>query len=149
MIIKQNNGSYQTVDLTDLKGVNFDNEIVNKLMPFFYIIVVIVAIFIYLFKVAGFFLAALLYSLIGMIVNSATHMNLRYAAIFKAAIYSQITIAILSALIKITPLKIPGIITFPIALLVTSAYMVIGTLSHNSEEAYAEAGFTTPPPYNN
>jgi hypothetical protein len=144
-IISYQSGRTQVFDFSDLQGLNFDNDVINAIIPFLYVILIVAAVFIYLFMVAGYYFTSLLYSLLGLVINSANHINLKYAALFKTAIYSKVTISILYALIDLTPLELPGLVRYGVAILATCAYVVFGTLSHASEEAYEEAGFPIPP----
>lgn len=137
-------GNYQDYQFSQYKTLSFDNEILDKLLPLFYLIVALVVIFTYLFTVGGYFFTALLYSLVGLIVSSITHANLKYAAIYKTAIYGKVTASILIAILSIIPIYIPGLVFKGISILITCAYVVYGTLSHNSDLAHEEAGITPP-----
>lgn len=137
-------GRTQVIDFNTFRGIHIDNKIINVLMPFIYFCIVLIMIVVYLVSVAAFFFTALLYSLIGIIVNALSHANLRYAAIYKTAIYSKVTVAILSALLSVTPIVLPGFVGTGLSILITCAFVVYGTLSHTSEAAYREAGINIP-----
>ncbi len=147
MIHYQSYGRLQETDFSDLRVISIDNETIEALIPFLYGILVIVAIFIYLFTVAGYYLSALLYSLVGLVTSSSSRAGLTYFTLFKTAIYSKVTSSILFALVEITPIILPRYARFGISVLITCAYVVFGTLSHNSDDAYQEAGIPIPPKY--
>jgi hypothetical protein len=84
-------GSPREFNFSDFRGFNFNNTFIENLLPLFYVVMVIVSIFIYLVMVAWYFLTALFFSLIGMIISSSMKLTLPYAAIFKIAIYSKVT----------------------------------------------------------
>lgn len=147
MIHYQSYGRLQETDFSDLRGISFDNETIEALLPFLYVILVVIAIFIYLFTVGGYYLSALLYSLVGLVTSSSSQAGLTYFTLFKTAVYSKVTSSILFALVGITPLHLPGYARLGISVLITCAYVVFGTLSHNSDDAYQEAGIPIPPKY--
>lgn len=138
-IISYQNSRIQEIKFSQLGNISFDKSIVNLLVPLIYVVLVLIVIFIYLFTVAGFYLSALLYSLVGLIVSSVSHMNVPYVRIFKVAIYGKVTTAFLSILIQLlrnyAGLPIQGYIGTMIGIIVTCTYVVYGTLSHNNEEA--------------
>jgi Protein of unknown function (DUF1189). len=136
-IVEYQFGRIQTINFSDLRGFHFDNGIITALMPFLYFILVFVAIFIYAFFAGAYFFTALLYSVIGMIVAAIAHAEMKFALLFKTAIYGKVTASILVAIVSIIPLPIPGFIIKGIAIIITCTYVVYGTLSHNSEEAKA------------
>lgn len=142
-------GRTQEYNFADLGNMAFDNSILNKFLPIIYIILAWIVVFIYLYLVAVYFLTALLFSLVGLIVALAMNIQIKYAAIFKTAIYGKVTAALLSVLLTVlqyfTPLNIPGAISIGIMILITCAYVVYGTISHNSEEAIEEASNSLPP----
>jgi hypothetical protein len=138
-------GRIQEVDFKDLLGFHMNNATLNKIVPLIYPIMIVIAVFIYLFLVAGYYITAFLYSLVGLFVSYVSHANLTYATIFKTAIYSKVTIRIAYALLDLTSLTIPGYLRSTIAIVITGAYLVFGILSHTSNDAYEEAGL---PPRN-
>jgi hypothetical protein len=141
----QSYGRSQEINFQDLNNLHLDNNIVNYLIPFIYILLIMIIIFVYLFMVAGYYISALIYSLIGLFVSSVSRANLTYSAIFKATIYSKVTITFLVAFVESTGLIIPGFLEFSLSLIVTCLYLVFGILSHTTEEAYEEAGLKKPP----
>ncbi len=147
-MVNYNLGRIQIVDFKSFGGIRFDNTIINILMPFMIVIMIIVMIIVYLASIAFFLFSALLYSIVGLIVNALSHANLKYAAIFKTAIYSKITVAIISAVLSVTPIVLPHYLGNGLSILITCAYVVYGTLSHTTEAAYKEAGLNTPPNHN-
>lgn len=147
-IVNSQLGKTQIISFSDLGGLHFDNKIINVLMPFIYLIIILIAIFIYVFMVAGYFFTALLYSIVGMIVSAITHTGLRYGTLYKTAIYGKVTAGILSAILGIIPVSIPGFLDSGLAILITCAYVVYGTLSHNRDEAREDSGINTQPPQN-
>ncbi|MDF2612173.1 MAG: hypothetical protein K0R92_3647 [Lachnospiraceae bacterium] len=138
-------GRIQEINFDDLLGFHMNNATLNKIIPLIYPIIILIAVFIYLFVLAAYYVTALLYSLVGLFVSYVSHANLTYATIFKTAIYSKVTIRILYALLDITSLSIPGYLRYTIAIVVTGAYLVFGILSHTSTDAYEEAGIPLPP----
>lgn len=135
----------QDIDFADTRGIHLDNSIISKLLPFFYLFLVFVALMIYAVKAALYFLSALVYSLIGLFISYISHANLTFATIFKTAIYSKVTITILYAIIGLTPLTLPGYVRTGFSFLITCAYLAVGIISHTSQEAYEEAGINVPP----
>lgn len=133
-------GTIQETKFSDLYGFHFDNNTLETLKPFFVLIMIVVAVFIYLFDVGWYFLTALLYSLIGMIVNSVKNANLTYSTVFKTAIYSKVTICILFTLTDLLPISIPLLVKTGVGLIATSLYVIYGIISHTTMEAYEEAG---------
>jgi hypothetical protein len=138
-------GRIQQIFFSDLAGITLNNRILNALIPFFYLFLLFMGIFIYLFMAGAYFFTALLYSLLGLFVSSIRHVGLTYAAVYKTAVYSKVTISLLYALLDVTPLAIPGFIKSIITILVTIVYVVFGILSHASAEAKEEAGFINLP----
>lgn len=136
--------SIRETRFSDLGGFHLDNGIIDSLIPFFAVIMIIVAIFAYLFSVAWYFISALLISFVGIIVNSARHVNLTYFTIFKTAIYAKVSICILFTLTDLLPLSIPINVKAVVGLIAASLYVVFGILSHTSSEAYEEAGILPP-----
>lgn len=134
----------QETRFSDIPGLHLDNSIIDSLMPFFTFIMILVAVFVYLFGVAGFYISALLYSIIGFIVNSLSHANLRYFTIFKTALYAKVAITILFTLTDLLPITVPFEVKAGVGLIATSLYIVFGILSHTSKEAYEEAGILPP-----
>ncbi len=132
-------GKTQELDFSTLEGISFDNGILDLFTPLLYLGIVLYSIFVYVVKIAAYFLTALLYSLVGLIVVSATNSRMKYGAVFATAIYGKVTAAILAVVLHLVELiasvDIPGLVTIGISILVTCAYVVYGTLSHNSEEA--------------
>lgn len=144
MIVNQF-GRVQVYNFSNLRGIHFDNTIIGKLMPFLYLIFLFVAVIMYIFMVAAYFFSALLYSLVGLIVAGIIHINLSYGALFKTAIYGKVTAGIISAIIGIIPVNLPGLLSMGLSILITCTYVVYGTMSHNSDAAREEAGFNAPP----
>ncbi len=144
-IIINQYGRTQNYNFSDLHGIRFDNEIIKIFMPFIYLIFILMMIILYLFTVATYVISALLYSLVGLVISALSRANLKYAAIFKTAIYSKVTVSLLTAIIDLTPLSIPGMIRMGLSILITCAYVVYGTLSHNSSAAHEEAGLNSTP----
>ncbi|MDD3174499.1 MAG: DUF1189 family protein, partial [Herbinix sp.] len=144
-IVNYQMGRTQIIKFSEFGPLHFDNNIINSLLPFIYLIFFILAILIYVFEVGAYFFAALLYSLVGLIVSALSHANLRYATVFKTAIYGKVTVSILYALLNIIPITIPGYFISGLSILITCAYVVYGTLSHSSDAAYEEAGLNNPP----
>lgn len=138
-------GKTQVIDFAQLKGLHFDNSIIDKLMPFLYLIFIFIACIMYVFMVAAYFFTAVLYSLVGLITSAAVHANLTYATIFKTAVYGKVTASIIDALINVLPVNIPGLLISGLEILITCAFVVYGTLSHNSDAAHEEAGINPPP----
>lgn len=140
MINAKSYGRTQEVRFSDIPGLHFDNDNLASLLPFFYLIIIIAAVFVYLYLLAIYLLGALIYSLVGLFVNYLGHVKLTYAAIFKTAIYSKVTIRILYSIIDYFGLSLNGYFRGLIAILATCAYVAFGILSHSSEEAHRGAG---------
>lgn len=136
-IITYQNSKMQEVRFADLGNLSFDKNIINVILPFIYIIFFMVLIFIYLFMVAGYYITALLYSLVGLIVSGVSHINLPYGRIFKVAIYGKVTASILNVILDLinglVGNSIPGFVGTLISIIVTCTYVVYGTLSHHNE----------------
>jgi hypothetical protein len=145
VFISQSYGKIQELDFANLIGVTIDNSIINVIIPFIYLILIIVAVIIYLFMVGGYFFSSLLYSLLGLIVSSISHADLSYARIFKTAVYGKVASAILFAMLRITPISMPGLLRNGISILLTCAFVVYGIISHTSEEAREQDNYTIPP----
>jgi hypothetical protein len=132
-------GRIQDLNFKQLGHVTFDNKILKLIKPLINLCIVFVMIFYYLILVAAYFLSALLYSLVGLIVSLATNANLKYSTIFKSVIYGKVTSSILFSLyfmlLVITPLYLSWFMVFGIIILIDCAYVVYGTMSHNSEAA--------------
>jgi hypothetical protein len=146
-LIIKSSGRVQEFDFADLQGLHVDNSIVAAAIPFIYLFLIFIAVIIYIFTAGYYFLSALFYSLVGLIVSSVRHANLTYATIFKTAVYSKVTIGILYALADLTPFSVTGMIRITISFAVTCTYVILGILSHTSDEAYEEAGIPVPPRY--
>ncbi len=137
-MISYNNSKTQEFRFSDLGNLSFDKSIVDTFIPLLHVILIIVIIFMYLFMIAGFYLTALLYSIVGLIVSSVSHLTLPYARIFKVAIYSKVTASIVTVLIHLIAnlgnISLMSYITTLISIVITCTYVVYGTLSHHSEE---------------
>lgn len=144
-MVTYQNGRTQILKFSDFGDLHVDNSIMNVLNPLVYLVVFIVVIITYLAMVGFYFITALLYSLVGLIVSGATHATIKYSKIFKTAIYGKVTASILVALLSLIPLDISDIITTGLSILITCAYVVYGTLSHNSDEAREDNDVTSPP----
>jgi hypothetical protein len=72
-------------------------------------------------------------------------LTLPYAAIFKIAIYSKVTSAILSALFNIIPVNIPGIIITLLTFIITCIYVFYGIKSFSLDAAHQDDNFMMPP----
>jgi len=131
----QENGKLQEINFSNFKEFDFNKDTIQDMKPFIIFIFVLVLLLIYLFGVGAYFFTALLYALIGLIVNSSTKAHLSFGTIFKIAIFSKVTIKILYALIGFLPLTIPSLAKNIVAIIVTCIYIVFGILSHNSNEA--------------
>lgn len=145
MIVYQSFGRTQEIDFSDLRGLDFDNSIIDAIIPFVYIILIIVVVLVYLFKVAWYFFLALLASLLGLIVSAISRARLLYATIYKTAVYSLVTVSLLDAILGVLPVFYPPFIKPGISIIITCTYVVYGILSHNTDDAYREAGFERPP----
>jgi hypothetical protein len=149
----------QEIDFSNFGDLYFNRDILYTLKPMLIIIIMVATVFVYLFQAGFYFLAALLYSLVGLIVSSATNMNLPYRILYKTAIFSKVTIALLYLLLGPIKQSVPGYATTIFAIIVTSIYVIFGVLSHRSRDAFAEAGYPMNPnnlngnnygnPYNN
>lgn len=144
-MITYQNARTQIFKFSDLGNLSFDNSIINMIEPFIYIFFFIAMIIIYLFMVGAYFFTALLYSLVSLIASGISHINLPYARIFKVAIYGKVTASILSAILNVVPVNIPGFVGKGIAIVITCTYVVYGTLSHHNEEPQESAPI--PPMY--
>lgn len=146
MIIYQY-GTTKTIEFTNLGHLHIDNKVIHSLMPLVYLTIVLSVIFIYLFMVGMYFATALFYSVVGLIVAAVSRSDIRYGRIFKTAIYGKVTTSILSSILLVIPIAIPGLIITGLSILANCAYVVYGTLSHNSEEALNEDKPNIPPTF--
>ncbi|MDF2542941.1 MAG: hypothetical protein K0S47_2659 [Herbinix sp.] len=137
-------GRIQEIDFAQLGGLHLTKDSLAVFQPFLYLMVALIALFLYLFNVGAYFLTGLFYSLIGLIVSAAGNINLKFARIFKVAIYSKVTIRLLYLLIDLTKLELPAWGRNLFAILVTTLYVVFGVLSHKSDEAKQEDLLTMP-----
>ena len=144
-IVTSQNGRTQIIKFSDLGNLHFDNRIMNIIIPLIYLIILMAMAFGYLILVGLYFLTALLYSLVGVIVSALDHSNIKYSRIFKTAIYAKVTTSIISALLSLVPVAIPALVTRGLFILITCAYVVYGTLSHNNEEISEDSGMNPPP----
>lgn len=131
-------GKTQNIEFSKLGKFHIDNGIIKVIMPMIYLLIGISVIFIYLFMVGFYFLTALFYSIVGIIAATVSHFEIKYSRIFKTAIYGKVTTSIISSILLVLPIAIPGFITTGLFILINCAYVVYGTLSHNSDEAQDE-----------
>ena len=146
-IVISQNGNTQEFRFSDFGNLHFDNRIMDIITPLIYLIIIMSVIIGYLFLVGLYFLTALLYSLVAMIVSAIEHTNLKYSTLFKTAIFAKVTTSLLNALLSLIPVNIPTLYTRGLFILITCAYVVYGTLSHNSEEAREDASMNLPPQF--
>jgi hypothetical protein len=131
-------GQTHNIEFSKLGKMHIDNGIIKVIMPFIYLAMIISVIFIYLFMVGFYFFTALCYSIVGIIVTAVSHFEIKYSRIFKTAIYGKVTTSILSSILMLLPIAIPGFITTGLFIMINCAYVVYGTLSHNSDDAQEE-----------
>lgn len=131
----QSLGRTQEWNFSNLNGFNFNNSIIQVFKPYIYLILVLGMMIAYVFLVGFYYLTALLYSLVGLLVSSVSNANLPFGRIFKVAIYSKVTIQLLYTVIGLFNFTAPTYLKNIISISVTCIYVVFGILSHNSEEA--------------
>ena len=83
----------------------------------------IVAIVFYIFLFAGYFFSALIYGVLGIIVQSIMRITLPFGAIYKLALYSMVTPHLLKAVNSLLPFNIPRITW--LCRLITCLYLVL------------------------
>ncbi len=137
-------GQTFNIKFSDIEKFHFNNGDLKNLKPLLYIVIILAGILRYLFNVGIYFLTALLFSLVGIVISVMEHSNLKYSIIFKTAIYAKVTTNIIGALLSILPIYIPVLFTMGLFILINCAYVVYGTLSHNSEEAREDASLNSP-----
>lgn len=132
-------GIKQEMNLTYLRGFHFDNKILNPIISISLIFELIMS---YIGDMISYLVAALLFSLVGLITAIATKVKVKYGKIFRTAIYGQVTASLLSALysvfVMVTSLRISALTVFGITILINCAYVVYGTMSHNLDDTQEE-----------
>lgn len=105
MIVKSN-GQVQGVYFSSL-DFNFSKEMLLGLVPFFYIIVLVVYVFIYIWMTALFFFGVLFVALIGMVVASCMKYQLTFGQLYLLGIYSRTLPLVIKAVVSFLPFDIP------------------------------------------
>ena len=88
---------------------SFSREDILRFLPYLHLIMAIVAIVFYIFLFAGYFFSALIYGVLGIIVQSIMRITLPFGAIYKLALYSMVTPHLLKAVNSLLPFNIPRI----------------------------------------
>lgn len=132
-------GNTQEFDFAAFNYLSIDNSKLPLLIPMYYLMVFYLIVFCYLLLVTAYLLSALLYTLVGLIVSYVMNVKIRFSSLYKTAIYGKVTSSILLSvyflLLILTPLYIRWLMVFGIIILIDCAFVVYGTLSHNSDEA--------------
>uniref|UniRef100_UPI003AB33B9C DUF1189 domain-containing protein n=1 Tax=Eisenbergiella sp. TaxID=1924109 RepID=UPI003AB33B9C len=103
---------------------SFSREDILRFLPYLHLIMAIVAIVFYIFLFAGYFFSALIYGVLGIIVQSIMRITLPFGAIYKLALYSMVTPHLLKAVNSLLPFNIPRITW--LCRLITCLYLVFG-----------------------
>lgn len=145
MIIYQTYGNLQEIDFSNWSMLHLDNSIIEAFIPLMLVFLILFAVFLYIFEVGLYFLTALLYALVSLVVSLLSNARLTFGTNYKVAIYGKVPAYILTSviltLLSRIGLSLPNYIQTGGAILITCAFVVFGTISHTSEEAYEEAGY--------
>lgn len=92
----------------DFGAIDFNKKDVQKFLPSLKVFLIpIIIIGIILWTIIGKLLSSLFVSLLGVVVNSMLHGNLKYGDIYKIGIYSLTFPSIIKFIIRLMPYKIP------------------------------------------
>ncbi len=99
------NGEYQQLDYSDL-GSSFALSrewIATKLAPFIKMVIFLLYIVYFLWRILWYFLCAAVYMLFAMIIASAMHKQVPGEALFKTAVYAKVLMFVIAALLDLLP----------------------------------------------
>ena len=105
MIVKSN-GQVQGIYFSDL-DVNFDKEDLMRLIPYVYVGIGAMMIFVYLWETALYFFGVLFVALLGMIVASCMKCRLTFGQLYLLGIYSRTLPLLVKGLLELLPFGIP------------------------------------------
>lgn len=103
---------------------SFSRDDILRFLPYIHMIMAIVAVVFYIILFAGYFFSALIYGVLGIIVQSIMRITLPFGVIYKLALYSMVTPHLLKAVNSLLPFSIPQITW--ICRLITCLYLVFG-----------------------
>lgn len=103
---------------------SFSRDDIFRFLPYFHVIMAIAAVIIYIFFFAGYFFSALIYGVLGIIVQSIMRITLPFGILYKLAVYSMVTPHLLRAAVSILPVHLPQL--SGICRLITCLYLVFG-----------------------
>lgn len=107
MVLK-GNGTIQTITFADLVGGTMTKEdLIDFLGPYLLVLTVVVAVLLYGWTVAGFFLNAVIVAIGGSCVARAVRLRLRFGEVYRLAVYATTAAVLLSLLIGLLPFYIP------------------------------------------
>lgn len=129
MIVK-NNGELQELYFSDI-DYELSKEDVLGWIPYLYLIMAIVMIFMYIWMTALFFFGVLFVALIGMVVSSCMKYQLTFGQLYLLGVYSRTLPLLIKAVVSFLPFDIPFffIINFGISVL-----FIVGAIQKMKEQ---------------
>ncbi len=129
MIVK-NNGELQELYFSDI-DYELSKEDVLGWIPYLYLIMAIVMIFMYIWMTALFFFGVLFVALIGMVVSSCMKYQLTFGQLYLLGVYSRTLPLLIKAVVSFLPIDIPFffIINFGISVL-----FIVGAIQKMKEQ---------------
>lgn len=93
------------MQLTD--GEDYSRDSLKRFIPMINGIITAVVVVIFVFGIAGFFLGALVISVVGLIINSSMNTSLKFGKLFVLSVYARTLPVALKALLGVVKIHIP------------------------------------------
>ena len=141
-VIIKNNGEVQGFYFSDL-NLDFDKGDIVKLLPWLYVLYVLVMVFAYICVTALFFFGVLFVALLGMIAASCMKYQLTFGQLYLMGIYSRTLPLLIKALVSFLPFHIPffWVVNFGLSI------FIIVMAIRKMKEQQPPMGYNYPPGY--
>ena len=119
-------------DLTD--GGTYTRDSLKQFIPMINGIIAAVVVFVFLFGIAGFFLGALVISVVGLIINSSMKTALSFGKLFLLSVYTRTLPVALKALLGVVGIHIPFLWLISFVISGVYLYMVLSKIREAQRE---------------
>lgn len=130
-LVTRDNGNVQDITFDTFKGLHLTKPILQSFVPVMYGFILFFSMLFYLFMVAWYFLNALMYSWVGMLIQKSVGIKLPFAYLYRIAIYSKVTILLVKTLLGLFGVPIPA--KFLVSVAVTILYMTLAIIAHKDD----------------
>jgi len=147
----QSDGEHQMFSYEEIQealgGNRYTQEdlgvMVQQFMPYVYILMGIMFLFVGIGSIAAFYFRILLVSLIVLIMVKIMHMGLDYGAVFKLSVYTRAIPVLLRLLVGILPFSIPFFWVVDFGISAVYAYMALKAI-RDAEPPMMQGGYQQP-----